>query len=183
MDPLAGPALWTIPVESDATGLRGGTPELFLQNSFVEVTPMFSPDGHWLTYTSNESGTFEVYVRAFPDGGHKRHISNGGGSHPVWSHNGRELFFRSGDNRIMVVAYTVKGDLIVVADQARAWSEKRLANPLDLATGSFDLAWDGKRVAALMPVESPEAQQAQNHLVFLINFFDELRRRVPVSGK
>ena len=144
---------------------------------------MISPDGHWLAYTSNESGIFEVYVRAFPDRGGRWKISDGGGSHPVWSHNGRELFFRSGDNRIMVATYTVKGDSIVLPAQPRAWSEKRLLNIADFATGNFDVTPDGKRVAALMPVETPEFQQAQNHVVLLVNFFDELRRRVPVGGK
>jgi serine/threonine-protein kinase len=144
---------------------------------------MFSPDGHWLAYTSNESGIFEVYVRTFPTGG-KWKISNGGGSFPVWSHNGRELFFRSADNRIMVAAYTVKGDSFEVADQPRAWSEKRLSNTgSNFSTANFDFAPDGKRVAAIMPVETPEVQRAQSHVVLLINFFDELRRRAPVGGK
>ena len=174
--------LWTVPLESDGTGLRGGKPEVFLQDSFDKRYPMFSPDGRWLAYTSNESGTYQVYVRAFPDKGGKWQISNGGGAHPVWSHNGRELFFHSGDARIMVAAYTVKGDSIV-ADQPRAWSEKRLADFGIVGTGTYDVALDGKRVAALMPVEAPEAQQAQNHVVFLENFFDELRRKVPLSGK
>ena len=47
---------------------------------------------------------------------------------------------------------------------------------------NYDVAPDGKRIAALMPVEAPEAQQAQNHVIFLMNFFDELRRKVP-TGK
>ena len=63
----------------------------------------------------------------FPDKGGKWQISNGGGVYPVWSRNGRELFFRTDDNRIMVAAYTVKGDSFV-ADKPRVWSEKRLAN-------------------------------------------------------
>jgi len=183
MDPGGGPALWTTVVESDGSGLRSGKSELFLQDSFAELTPMFSPDGHWLAYTSNESGIFEVYVRTFPTGG-KWKISNGGGSFPVWSHNGRELFFRSADNRIMVAAYTVKGDSFEVADQPRAWSEKRLSNTgANFSTANFDFAPDGKRVAAIMPVETPEVQRAQSHVVLLINFFDELRRRAPVGGK
>ena len=116
--------------------------------------------------------------------GGKWQISSAGGFMPVWSRAGRELFFRTvGDSRIMVAAYTVKGDSLVVADQPRAWSEMRLLSTGDFATGSFDVAPDGKRVAALMPVETPEVQQAQNHVVLLINFFDELRRRVPVGGK
>lgn len=181
----AGFALWTMPLESDGTGLKGGKPELFLQDSFDERSPTFSPDGRWLAYTSNESGTYQIYVRAFPDKEGKWQISSGGGSFPVWSHNGRELFFRSDDNRIMVAAYTVKGDSFV-ADKPRVWSEKPLAVAgFDIARGisNYDLAPDGKRVAALMPVETPEAQKAQNHVIFLENFFDELRRKVPLNGK
>ena len=171
-------ALWTMPLESEGTGLRGGKPELFLQDSSDERHPMFSPDGRWLAYTSNESGTYQVYVRAFPDKGGKWQISNSGGSYPVWSHDGRELFFRSGDNRIMVAAYTVRGDSFV-ADKPRVWSEKRLADSGIVGVASYDLAPDGKRIAALMPAETPQGQQAQNHVIFLENFSDELRRKVP----
>jgi Tol biopolymer transport system component len=176
----SGFTLWTMPLESDGTGLRGGKPELFLQDSFDERTPVFSPDGRWLAYTSNESGTYQVFVRAFPDKGGKWQISSAGGSYPLWSHNRRELFFRSSDNRIMVATYTVKGDSFA-ADKPRVWSEKALADTGEAS--SYDLAPDGKRVAALMPVETPEAQKAQNHVIFLENFFDELRRKVPLSGK
>ena len=174
--------MWTVAVESDGAGLRSGKPEVFLQTSFDERTPVFSHDGRWLAYTSNESGTYQVYVRAFPDSGGKWQISNGGASYPVWSRNGRDLFFRSNDNRIMVASWIAKGDSFV-ADKARVWSEKRLADFGIVGTGTYDVAPDGKRVAALMPVEAPETQQAQNHVIFLMNFFDELRRKVPLNGK
>ena len=78
-----------------------------------------------MAYTSNESGTFQVYVRAFPDKGGKWQISNSGGTYPMWSRNGRELFFETLDNHIMVAAYTVKGDSFV-ADKPRVWSEKQI---------------------------------------------------------
>lgn len=176
LDPTVGSALWTLPLESDGTGLRGGKPELFLESSFNESMPMFSPDGRWLAYNSYEPETYQVYVRPFPDRGGKWQISNGGGSDPVWSRNGRELFFRTADNRIMVATYTVKGDSFV-ADQPRGWSEKRLGGR------DYDVAPDGKRIAALMPVVTTESQQAQSHVVFLLNFTDELRRKVPLNSK
>jgi serine/threonine-protein kinase len=138
--------------------------------------PVFSPDGRWLAYVSNESGAFQVYVRAFPDTGGRWQISNAGGLHPMFSHDSRELFFRTIDNRIMVAAYTIKADSFV-ADKPRVWSETRLAD-LGLFK-NFDLAPDGKRIVALMPTEGHEAQQSQNHVIFLENFFDELRRRAP----
>jgi Tol biopolymer transport system component len=173
LNPETAYDLWTVPLDSDASGLRAGKPEPFLQTPFDERDDSFSPDDRWLAYASNESGSFQVYVRAFPDKGGKWQISNSGGAYPIWSHNGRELFFRTEDNQIMVASYTVKGDSFV-ADKPRVWSEKRLAN---IGLANYDLAPDGKRVAALMPAETPEGQMAQNHVVFLENFFDEVRRR------
>jgi hypothetical protein len=131
-------------------------------------------------YTSNESGKYEVYVRAFPDKGGKWQISNAGGAYPVWSSNGRELFFRTDDNRIMVAPYVAKADSFVT-DSPRLWSEKRLANLGAVGYSNYDLAPDGKRIVALMPVETPEAQQTQSHVIFLENFSDELQRKVPTS--
>jgi len=97
----------------------------------------------------------------------------------MWSRSGRELFFESLDNRIMVAGYTVQGDSFV-ADKPRLWSEKGLAaNTVNFR--NVDLAPDGKRIVAVMPAEGGEAQQPQHHVVFLENFFDELRRRAPVK--
>jgi serine/threonine-protein kinase len=99
----------------------------------------------------------------------------------MWSRNGHELFFETSDNHIMVATYTVKGDSFV-ADKPRMWSEKQLGT----ATGGVansDLAPDGKRIVALMPVETAEGQKAQNHVTFLLNFFDEVRRRTATQTK
>jgi serine/threonine-protein kinase len=171
--------LWTVPVENDGTGLRAGTPEVFLQTPADERNPIFSPDGKWLAYTSNESGSYQVYVRAFPDTGEKRQISSDGGNYAMWPRSGRELFFESPDRRIMVAGYTVQGDSFM-PDKPRLWSEKALANTVNF-TKNVDLAPDGKRIVAVMPVEGSETQQSQHHVVFLENFFDELRRRAPVK--
>ena len=95
----------------------------------------------------------------------------------MWSRSGRELFFESLDNRIMVAGYTVKGDSFIPG-KPRLWSEKTLVNTINTSK-NVDLASDGKRIVALMQAEGPEAPQSQHHFVFLENFFDELRRRVP----
>jgi Tol biopolymer transport system component len=168
--------IWTVPLETDGAGLHAAKPEVFLQTSFDERNPSFSPDGRWLAYTSDESGTFQIYVRAFPDKGGKWQISNDGGLYPTWSRNGRDLFFETTDNHIMVATYETKADSFI-ADKPRVWSDTKLAN-VGL-NGNYDLAPDGKRIAALMPSDTAQGQQAQNHVIFLINFFDEIRRRVP----
>jgi hypothetical protein len=92
----------------------------------------------------------------------------------MWSRSGRELFFESMDNRIMVADYTVQGDAFF-PEKPRLWSEKALAVGF---SKNVDLAPDGKRVVAVLPTEGREAQ---HHVVFLVNFFDELRRRAPVK--
>jgi serine/threonine protein kinase len=175
-DPKTSLDLWTVPLESDGAGLRAGKPEVFLQTPARELNPVFSPDGQWLAYMSNESGTFQIYVRAFPDKGGKWQISNGGGIYPMWSRS--DLFFESLDQHIMAATYRVLGDSFA-ADKPRLWSDK----PIGGSAGSvknIDLAPDGKRIVALMPAaEAKGSQETQNQVVFLLNFFDELRRRVP----
>jgi serine/threonine-protein kinase len=177
LDSKSGWDLWTVPIESDGAGVRAGKPEVFLQTPASELDPVFSPDGRWLAYSSSESGTSQIYVRAFPDKGGKWQISNSGGGRPMWSRSGHELFFETLDNRLMAAAYTVKGDSLV-ADKPRVWSDKQLGGSFK----NFDLAADGKRIAALMPAtEAKGAQAAENHVVFLENFLDELRRKLPAS--
>ena len=170
--------LWTVPLESDGEGVRAGKPEVFLQTPAQEFYPSLSPDGKWMAYSSDESGSAQIYVRAFPDRSGKWQISNSGGAYPMWSHNGHDLFFESLDNHIMAAAFTVKGDSFV-ADKPRVWSEKQIGGAV--GSRNVDLATDGKRIVVLMPVETTEAQKAQSHLIFLENFSDEVRRKVPVG--
>jgi serine/threonine-protein kinase len=172
--------IWTVPLEETGGQLKAGKPEQFLKNSFNDVFPSFSPDGRWLAYRSNESGKEEVYVRAFPPPssgqGGKWQISNGGGGVPHWSRSRHDLLYQSGD-QIMATSYTVAGDTFV-AEKPRVWLAKLGAAPGGIY---WDLAPDGKRVLVLTPVDTPEAPKQEHEVVFLENFFDELRRRVPVT--
>lgn len=135
-----------------------------------------------MAYTSDESGSFQLYVRAFPDTGGKWQVSSEGGQYPAWSRTAPELFFRSPDNRVMVTSYAAKGDSFL-AERPRLWSEKRLADLGTTGILNFDLAPDGKRVAALISAEKAEGKQgqAQSHVILLENFFDELKRKVPIG--
>jgi len=168
--------IWTVPVEDTGIQLKTGKPEQFLKSSFNDVYPVFSPDGRWVAYRSDESGKQEVYVRAFPppksaEGG-KWQISDKGGDRPRWSRNGHELLYQSGD-QIMAVSYTVAGGTFV-AEKPRVWLAK-------FGGTGWDLAPDGKRLLVLMPVESPETPKQEHEIVMLLNFLDELRRKVPVG--
>jgi Tol biopolymer transport system component len=150
----------------------------------TQVEPAFSPDGRWIAYTSMESGRFEVYVRPFPGGAStgsgKWQISTGGGLHPIWSRNGRELFYESPDNHIMAAAYTVKGDSFAV-DKPRPWSNTQILGSV-AGTSNLDLMPDGKRFAVFPRSEATGEQKGSVHVTVQLNSFDELQRRAP-AGK
>jgi serine/threonine-protein kinase len=142
------------------------------------LRPAFSPDGHWLAYASNESGTFEVYVRPFPGPGGRWQISTGGAFYPLWSHAGGELLFVTSEGRVMAADYSVKGDSFV-AGKPRPWSEVPVLYLPGVST--YDLAPDGRHIAALQS-NNADKQHPITHVTFLLNFFDEVRRRVPAGG-
>jgi serine/threonine-protein kinase len=173
-----GSDIWILPLDlSDPDHPKAGKPEVFLRTAAEEIVPRFSPDGRWIAYRSDEAGNTEIYVRPFPGGsGGKWQISSGGGFYALWSNNGRELFYETADNRIMVVDYSVEGGSFIPG-KPRLWSDRQL---FSVGTSNLDLAPDGKRFAVL---HFPETSKASPRVVFLFNFFDELRRRIPEGGK
>lgn len=174
-----GADLMILPMQrNQESGWTPGNPTVFLNSSFVEREPMFSPDGRWLAYTSDESGRNEVYVRPFPGPGGKWEISRGGGSFPTWSRTRRELFYGV-NGRIMVAPFAVEGDSFR-AEKPRLWSESRYT--VRGQTRMFDLHPDGERFA-LAPVAEAAGGPKQNNVVFIFDFFDELRRIAPVSDR
>jgi serine/threonine-protein kinase len=145
-----------------------------------EVTPAFSPDGKWIAYGSFETGRVEVYVCPFPppaDGssGSRTQISANGGQNPAWSRT--ELFFNTPNGDLMVASYKISGSSFE-ADKPRLWSNARIIPGAALAW-SFDLAADGRHVMALVNPGAIGDHPASVHFDILLNFFDEVRRRVP----
>jgi serine/threonine-protein kinase len=177
LNPDGGSLIVSMPVDGSSGQLRAGQPEIFRRVSSTTPVPAFSPDGRWVAYASAESGVYEVYVRAFPDGGRQWPISIGGGNLPTWSRTGNELFYRTEDQSLMVTTFTAAGDTFV-ASRPQLWSSVRLFN-----TGfvqNFDPAPGARRFAVLMSAEGAAASQPRHRIV--LNFFSELRRLVPVSG-
>jgi serine/threonine protein kinase len=80
-----------------------------LGTSFDERSPQFSPDGRWLTYASNESGRFEIYVQPFPGPGQKWQVSIGGGAYPRWRQDGKEIFFIKFPEKTLMAAEVMPG--------------------------------------------------------------------------
>jgi len=166
----------TLPIEGDEkSGWKPGEPKPFVNSTFAEREPAFSPDGRWLAYASNDSGSQEVYVRPFPGPGGRWQISTGGGVVPKWSRNGKELFYRTMDSKIMVATYTASGDSFR-AGKPQVWSPGQFT---DIGgENNFDLHPDGKRFAVLK-APGTEETAAVNKVSFIFNFFDEIRRKLP----
>src|SRR5579871_6738527 len=167
----------TLPLDlADPEHPKPGKPEPFLQMPAAEFFGNFSPNGRWMAYSSDESGQPEIYVRPFPGPGGKWQISAGGGSVPVWSHNGRELFYATLENRIMVTEYIAQGDSFTYT-KPRLWSDKQINS--SGGNRFYDLHPDGKRFAIFPNLETADEKQGNLHATFLLNFADEVRRRVP----
>jgi serine/threonine-protein kinase len=166
------PQIWSVPLEL-GDGLKAGAPERYLMTNSADSTAAFSPDGRWLAYESNESGRPEIYVRPFPatGTGGKWQVSNNGGTWPIWPAKGREILYRSG-NQVMAAAYTA------TTDSFSNEKPRVLATTPGAAPG-FDVAPDG-RLLTMMPLIA-EGARTEHTLMFVQNFFDELRRRVPVG--
>jgi serine/threonine-protein kinase len=180
-----GYGAWTLPLDlSDPDNPKPGQAEPFAITRSTEFEPSFSPDGRWIAYAAADraGGDFDIFVRPFPPPGGSRspewQISTDRGALPVWSRNGRELFYVGPGAQILVVPYTVE-DGSFVAGKPRVWCGKPLPEMVRNGnTWPFDLAPDGTRFVILpMP---KGAQETSAHITVLLNFFDELRRRVPV---
>jgi eukaryotic-like serine/threonine-protein kinase len=99
--------LWVVPMMGDRK------PFPYLVTPFIKTQAKFSPDGRWVVYVSNESGRREVYVQPFPlAASGKWVVSNGGGSQPRWSHDGKELFYFTPDETLMAVDVNTSGGTI-----------------------------------------------------------------------
>ena len=144
-------------------------------------SPALSPDGRWIAYRSTESGRSEVYVRAFRRNSAKWQVSTDGDGVAglVWDPRERRVYYVSRDNRIMAVDYQEQGNTFL-ASPPRVWA----AAPIGTTAfpRNFTIAADGKRFAVLPP-RTASGEDGSVHVTFVMNFLDELRRRVEATAK
>jgi serine/threonine-protein kinase len=171
--------LMILPIAGDeASGWKPAAPYPLSNSPFREGHPMFSPDGRWLAYMSNESGRIEVHVRPFPGPGGRWQISTSGGGHPTWSATKRELFYGT-QGQIMVAAFSADGRTFR-AEKPRLWSG---AHYETRGTAQmFDLHRDGVRFALAPAAQAPVGAKLDK-VVFIFDFFDELHRIVPATRR
>ena len=160
---------------SETTGWKPGTPTAFLNTPQNESTPMFSPDGRWLAYLSNETGRNDLFVRPFPGPGGKWLISTAAADDPMWSPTRPELFSAATPGlRLMVAGYSTEGD-VFRAERPQLVSETRFVTRPRAPSRDIAVHPDGQRFAiAVAPPD--ETNTRLDKVVFVFNFLDELRR-------
>jgi len=145
----------------------------------TEGVPVFSPDGRWIAYESNESGRGlrEAYVRPYPGPGGKWRISTASGFDPKWTRGGREITYMEGEDpaatRLMAVDIGVDGDELKPGTPAVLF-EAPVAGPPQDATW-YDASADGTRFVYIKPLATAPSQ-GFTHVMLALNFFDEVRR-------
>ena len=147
---------------------------VFISTPFVEMMPAISPDGKWIAYVSDESGEFGVYVRPFPNGGSRVKVSAGRGFLPKWSPDGSEIVYR-----LLNQFFTVS-----VSSEGASFRAKSAQLLFDLKGAAYrfwyDISSDGQR---LLLARSGEEQEDYREPTVVVNWFDELRAKVPVGTK
>ncbi len=160
-------------------------PRRFMETPFSELWPAFSPNGKWLAYASNETGQYEVYVRPFPGPGSKFLVSTSGGNSPAWAPDGTELFYRTFmargfrrglDDEMMVVDIRTNPDFSVGVPRVLFEIHNFHGT---IPSRTYDVALDGRRF--LMPQFDEPEPQPVTKLRVVLNWFQELKERVPVN--
>jgi len=164
----ASDEIWLLPMEGDSE------PQLFITSPNVECCSKFSPDGNWIAYVSDELGSDQVYVSPYPNPDVKWLVSEEeGGGQPVWSPDGNELFYRSG-NRMMAVS--VQTEPTFRAGRPEVLFEGSYVRSRKGSSGYqyYDISPDGQRFLMVKAVEGSTGQ-----INVVLNWFEELKRLVP----
>ena len=149
----------------------------FLNSRFNERYAEFSPDGRWIAYGSDESGRQEVYVQPFRGPGGKWQISNEGGRDPLWSRNGKQLFYRWGD-QVWVVDVQIGSDFSTSKPRL-LFEQPGYARSSLVRT--WDISPDGQRF--LMVKQGEREPKPVTEMILVQNWFEELKRLVPTGKK
>jgi len=158
----------------DIYTLQPNGPQPLVRTPFNEGSPTFSPDGRWLAYASDASGRYEIYVQPYPGPGGRWPISTEGGTEPVWSRNGRELFYRSGD-KMMAVEIDTRSSF--AAGKPKSLFQG-LYQPTPILDANYDVSPDSRRFLMIKPGGE---EQAPTQVNLVLNWFEDLKRLAPLS--
>ena len=154
---------------------RSSDVRVLVKSDFCSQFSALSPNRLWMAYQSNV-GREEIYVERYPELGSKQQISTDGGVRPLWSRNGRELFFGGLDGRQMFVV-PVQSGTTLVAGRPQVLFEAAMIAPA-VGSRTYDLAPDGRFIVILRAEEKTGSGTAPG-LILVQNWFEELKRLLP----
>ena len=155
-------------------GIGKTTP--LVETSFIEGLAEISPDGRWLAYQSDESGQDQIYVRPFPNVNDSRvQVSRDGGTKPVWSPRGGELFYLDGKSALTAVSVTTGAEFRVGSPKTLFDARYFSANQ----ARSYDVSADGQRFLFIKDtaLEAADPNATPASIVVTLNWFSELEKR------
>jgi Tol biopolymer transport system component len=128
----------------------------YLQAKWIVENAQFSPDARWVAYSTNETGNFEVYVSPFPSASSKWQVSRGGGKEPRWRKDGKELFYLSGEGRMMAVEIKT-GSGFEAGSPVTLFQTHPRQHVSTMDVSSYDVTADGRRFLINTRVDDPTA--------------------------
>jgi eukaryotic-like serine/threonine-protein kinase len=145
--------LWALPLFGDKK------PFPIIQSNFRESQAKFSPDGRWIAYVSDESGSAQVYVQNFPTAGRKLMVSINGGFQPRWRRDGKELFYFGTDNKLMAVQVKTNGDDFEAGSPSSLF-QASLTPPIPIGGSAYEVTHDGQRFLINVLVDEASSSPA-----------------------
>jgi len=165
--------IWAMPLSGDKK------PFPYLQNSFNNVQAQLSPDGRWLAYSTNESGTYQIVIRTFPDpNGGRWQVTANGGMEPRWRKDGRELYYLALDGKLMAVP--IHSGNVFQADQPAELFQTPLTPSSVPFPIRYDIAANGQRFLMLVPANTGSTRTAAANsapIVAIVNWTAALHKK------
>jgi serine/threonine-protein kinase len=166
---VGGVAIWLMDLAGDRTS------RLLFAQSTGESDGQFSPDGKWIAYQATVSSRQEIFVSPFPGPGPRRQVSTEGGTEPLWSRDGHELFFQNG---AQLMGVTVTSGAVWSSSQPKVINEGRFLRSINGNT-CWTISPDGSR---FLRIQMVEPERAKTHIDLVLNWFSEVKQQVSRGG-
>jgi len=174
LGPVSNTDIWRLDIDGKPTA------NVYLQTPFNDRNSRLSPNGRWVAYVSDESGRDEIYIQSFPQPGTKLLVSRSGGDQPVWSRDGRGIFFRGGGT---IQEASFEDSARPTIGVTHSLFSDHFESPQAGGHTGYDIFPDGRFLMIQASEAQPGTSVARPEIVLVFNWFEELRREVSTGGR
>jgi Tol biopolymer transport system component len=165
-------SLWMLALPDKKVTSVGGL------HAALPINATISPDGKWMTYQSGRAGENGIYVQPFPPSGPQYQISKGNAHHPVWSRDGKQIIYIPAQSQPLVVSVITRPSFSV-SNTPIELPRKGIENG-PASVRNYDVLPDGRLIAVVAAIDTPSDLSGAQQIHVVLNWFDELKQRVPV---